>query len=115
MTAHPMMHEELSSKQVAEAVAELLNDKKAEDVVILDITSKASFADYMVIASGNVSRQVVAMSDYVSRFGKDHQLAPVTEGTELGEWVLVDLGDVVVHIFKPEVRERYNLEKMWSK
>ncbi len=114
MKARPVVHEELNSTQVAQAVAELLNDKKAEDIVILDIKSKASFADYMVIASGNVSRQVVAMADYVARFGKDHHLSPVIEGTELGDWVLVDLGDVVVHLFRPEVRERYSLEKMWS-
>ena len=114
MKARPIMEEELDVSQVVQLLSELLNDKKAENVVVIDVSKKSSFTRYMIIASGNVGRQVVAMGDHVMRFAKDHHLPAQVEGMEQGDWVLVDLGDIVVHLFRPDVRERYGLEKMWS-
>lgn len=104
----------INALPLAQSVVALLDEKKAEDIILLDVTKKANFADYMIIASGNVARQVAAMGDHVSRFGKDRALSPHVEGMEVGEWVLVDLGDVIVHLFKHDVRDRYSLEKMWG-
>ncbi|SLN13323.1 ribosome silencing factor [Oceanibacterium hippocampi] len=92
-----------------------LEDDKAEDVVSIDLSGKTSFADYMVIASGRSSRQVGAIADHLSRRVKEAGAGkPVLEGQSNCDWVLVDLGDVIVHIFRPEVRNFYALEKMWG-
>ncbi|MET1027020.1 MAG: ribosome silencing factor [Dongiaceae bacterium] len=96
-------------------VATSLDDDKAEDIVSIDLRGKSSIADYMIIASGRSSRQLVAMAQHLdeklSRLGvKDVAI----EGMTQGDWVLLDGGDVVVHLFRPEVREFYNLEKMWG-
>jgi ribosome silencing factor RsfS/YbeB/iojap/nicotinate (nicotinamide) nucleotide adenylyltransferase len=92
-----------------------LDDDKAEDVVVIDLKGKSAFADYMVIASGRSNRQVVAIADHLSDKLKQagHGYTPV-EGKQGGDWVLVDAGDVVVHIFRPEPRAFYALEKMWA-
>ncbi len=114
MKAHAVMHEEITVDQAVQELTGLLNDRKAEDIVVLDVAKKSTFTKYMIIATGNVNRQVIAMGDYVARYAKDHHLPCQVEGMEQGDWVLVDLGDIVVHLFRPEVRERYSLEKMWS-
>jgi nicotinate-nucleotide adenylyltransferase len=92
-----------------------LDDDKAEDVVVIDLKGKSSFADYMVIASGRSNRQVVAIADHLAEKLKQasHGYIPI-EGKQGGDWVLVDAGDVVVHIFRPEPRAFYALEKMWA-
>lgn len=92
-----------------------LEDDKAEDVVVIDLKGKSAFADYMVIASGRSNRQVVAIADHLADRLKQsgHGHAPV-EGKQGGDWVLVDAGDVVVHVFRPEPRAFYALEKMWA-
>ena len=92
-----------------------LDDDKAEDVVVIDLKGKSSFADYMVIASGRSNRQVVAIAEHLADRLKQagHGYVPV-EGKQTGDWVLVDAGDVVVHIFRPEPRAFYALEKMWA-
>jgi len=91
----------------------LANDK-AEDVIPIPLSGKSEMADYMVIASGRSSRQVVSLADKLSERLKAELGRPCRmEGKETGDWVLVDCGDVVVHIFRPEVREFYQLEKMW--
>jgi len=91
-----------------------LESDKAEDVVPIPLSGKSEMADYMVIASGRSSRQVIAMSEKLSdRLKGELGRACRTEGKENGDWVLLDCGDVVVHIFRPEVREFYQLEKMW--
>ncbi|MCA0247145.1 MAG: ribosome silencing factor [Proteobacteria bacterium] len=92
-----------------------LEDDKAEDVVVIDLKGKSAFADYMVIASGRSNRQVVAIADHLAEKLKQngHGYTPV-EGKQGGDWVLVDAGDVVVHIFRPEPRAFYALEKMWA-
>jgi len=91
-----------------------LEDDKAEDIVSIPLTGRSSMADHMVIATGRSSRQVSAIAEKLADRLK-HQLGLIArmEGKELGDWVLIDAGDVIVHIFRPEVREFYQLEKMW--
>ena len=96
-------------------VRKSLDDDKAEDVVVIDLKGKSAFADYMVIATGRSNRQVIAIADHLAERLKQagHGYVPV-EGKQGGDWVLVDAGDVVVHIFRPEPRAFYALEKMWA-
>lgn len=96
-------------------VRKTLDDNKAEDIVVIDLKGKSAFADYMVVATGRSNRQVVALADYVAEALKKLRggYIPV-EGKQGGDWVLVDAGDVVVHIFRPETRAFYGLEKMWA-
>lgn len=94
-------------------VATLDNDK-AEDIVVVDLRGKSSIADHMVIASGASSRQVGAMADHLTRALKDAGQPVAVEGLTQCDWVLVDGGDIIVHLFRPEVRAFYNLEKMWG-
>ena len=92
-----------------------LDDDKAENVVVVDLEGKASFADYMVIATGKSDRQVGAMADHLIQKLKSEGIRQVpAEGMQQRDWVLLDSGDVVVHLFRPEMRSFYNLEKLWS-
>lgn len=104
-----------SSTSLLGPVLETLDDAKAENVVTIDLTGKSSIGDHMVIASGRSQRQVGAIADRLLRRLKDvgHGRARV-EGLGQCDWVLIDTGDVIIHIFRPEVREFYNLEKMWG-
>jgi ribosome-associated protein len=91
-----------------------LEDDKAEDIVTIPLAGKSEMADHMVIASGRSSRQVTAIAEKLADRLKQALGLPVrSEGKDLGDWVLIDAGDVVVHVFRPEVREFYQLEKMW--
>ncbi|WP_184382937.1 ribosome silencing factor [Roseococcus suduntuyensis] len=92
-----------------------LEDDKAEDVVVLDVTGRASFTDRMVIATGLVERQIEAMATHlVENLGKEglRLKRDAIQGSE--DWVLIDAGDLVIHLFKPEARQAYDLEKMWG-
>ncbi|WP_428492959.1 ribosome silencing factor [Rhodopila sp.] len=92
-----------------------LDDDKAENVVTMDLTGKAMFCDRMVIASGLADRQISAMAQHLSEKLKDAGLARVqVEGAGGSDWVLIDAGDIVIHLFKPESRTMYALEKMWG-
>lgn len=92
-----------------------LDDDKAEAVTTIDLAGKTSIADYMVIATGRSARQVAAMADHLATKLKAEGARTVAvEGLPAGDWVLVDCGDIIVHLFRPEVRSFYNLEKMWS-
>lgn len=92
-----------------------LDDDKAEDIVVIDLAGKAGFADFMVIATGRSDRHVGAMADHViQNFKKAGLSSAPAEGMGQCDWVLIDGGDVIVHLFKPEVRGFYNLEKLWS-
>jgi ribosome-associated protein len=92
-----------------------LEDAKAEDIVTIDLTGKTSLADHMVIASGRSNRHVGAMTDHVvEALGKIGKKGLRIEGLPHCDWVVIDEGDIIVHLFRPEVREFYNLEKMWS-
>ncbi len=96
-------------------VQNCLEDDKAEDVVLIDLAGKTSFADYMIIANGRSTRQVGAMADHLKDRIKEAGFGVAqVEGQENCDWVLVDAGDVIVHLFRPEVREFYNLEKIWA-
>ncbi|MBV8187208.1 MAG: ribosome silencing factor [Alphaproteobacteria bacterium] len=92
-----------------------LDDDKAEEVVVIDLAGKSAFADHMVIASGRSNRQVVAIADHLAERLKRAGFGPApVEGKQGGDWVLIDAGDVVVHVFRPETRAFYGLEKMWA-
>ena len=92
-----------------------LDDDKAEDVAVIDLAGKSSLADFMVIASGTSQRQVGAMAGHLREKVKAAGYpGPPVEGLPHCDWVLLDAGDVIVHLFRPEVRAFYDLEKMWS-
>jgi len=92
-----------------------LDDDKAEDILAIDIRGRSSFADMLVIASGRSGRHVAALADHVMRKLKESGVKDVRiEGLPQADWVLVDAGDVVIHLFRPEVRAFYNIEKIWA-
>lgn len=92
-----------------------LDDSKAEDIIPIDVTGKTPLADHMVVASGRSHRHVGAIADHLLRDLKSGGVKGVrAEGVNACDWVLIDAGDVIVHIFRPEVRTFYNLEKMWT-
>ncbi len=103
----------MDPEQLCELVIDALEDIKGRDIRTLDVRGKSSITDIMVIASGTSDRQVKALADNVVRQAKENGVRPV--GVEGGsDWVLVDLGDVVVHVMRPEIRDFYNLEKLWG-
>ncbi len=107
--------ETASGKQLLDHVLASLDREKAEDVTVIPLSGKSQMADYMVICSGRSSRQVVAIAEKLGdRLKQELRIISRFEGTEQGDWVLVDAGDVIVHVFRPEVREFYQLEKMWT-
>ena len=92
-----------------------LDDDKAEQTVVVELAGKTEIADYLVIASGTSQRHVGAMADHLQRGIKELGVKAVAvEGLGQCDWVLIDAGDVIVHLFRPEVREFYNLEKIWT-
>lgn len=101
--------------QMIDVVLQSLDDAKAEQTVAIDITGKSSLSDHLVVTSGRSHRHVGALADQLARDLREAGFAkPRIEGLPHCDWVLVDGGDVIVHIFRPEVREFYNLEKMWA-
>ncbi|MET0171699.1 MAG: ribosome silencing factor, partial [Agrobacterium vaccinii] len=92
-----------------------LEDSKAEDIVTIDIAGKSALGDYMVVVSGRSSRHVSAITDHLVSDLKDEGYGGSrVEGQETGDWVLIDTGDIIIHVFRPEIREFYNLERMWA-
>lgn len=105
---------ELSADQLLARILKSLDDDKAEDILSIDLRGRSSMADHMVIASGRSARQVAAIADKLAERVKAATGLPVrVEGKDTGDWVLIDTSDVVVHVFRPEVRDFYQLEKMW--
>jgi len=105
----------LQSEATRKLALRALEDLKAEGIVQLDVRRQASFTDYMIFASGTSSRHVNAIADSVIEAAGEAGKPPLgVEGADVGEWVLVDLGDVVIHIMLPDVRRYYELEKLWS-
>ena len=101
--------------RLLEVVIDTLDGAKAEDVVTIDLKGKTSIGDHMVVASGRSQRHVGAVADHLIKRLKDEGYGRARiEGLPQGDWVLIDAGEVIVHLFRPEVREFYNLEKMWS-
>ncbi len=103
-----------TSEELLARILASLDDDKAEQVVQIDLRGRSDMADYMVICSGRSSRQVASISEkLVDRLKHEFGRLCKIEGKETGDWVLIDAGDVIVHVFRPEVREFYQLEKMW--
>jgi ribosome-associated protein len=101
--------------RILEIVLGTLDAAKAEDVAVIDLRGKTSIGDQMVVASGRSQRHIGAVADHLIRKLKDEGFGRArVEGLPQCDWVLIDAGDVIVHVFRPEVREFYNLEKMWS-
>ena len=118
-TSKPAPHiksgaDEATVPALLNTILESLDDSKAEEVVSINIQGKSTIGDYIVVASGRSHRHVGAVADYLLRDLKKAGLGTVKiEGMPACNWVLLDAGDVIIHIFRPEVREFYNLEKMW--
>lgn len=101
--------------QVRKLILDALDDAKAREPVVLDVRKIAVFTDYMVIVTGTSNRHVNAVADNVVRKLREHGRRPTgVEGMEGGDWVLIDYGDVVVHVMRAQTRDFYNLEKLWS-
>jgi ribosome-associated protein len=106
---------EVTSEDLLAHILASLNDDKAEEIVQIDLRGKSSIGDYMVICSGRSSRQVTAIAEkLVDRLKADLGRLSKIEGKDTGDWVLIDTGDIIVHVFRPEVRDFYQLEKMWQ-
>lgn len=104
-----------AAERALQAVLVSLEDSKAEDIVTIDIAGKSALGDYMVVVSGRSNRHVAAICDHLITDLKDEGFGSArVEGLETGDWVLIDTGDIIVHVFRPEVREFYNIEKMWA-
>ena len=106
---------ELAHPQMIDVILQSLDDAKAEQTVAIDITGKSPLSDHMVVTTGRSNRHVGAVADQLVKALREHGFnKPRIEGLPHCDWVLVDGGDVIVHIFRPEVREFYNIEKMWQ-
>mgnify|MGYP002039605699 FL=1 len=96
-------------------VMQQLDDDQAQDIVTIDLDGKSSIADHMVVASGRSTRQVASIAQKLAEKMKQDGYGPIRlEGLPAADWVVIDAGDVVVHLFRPEVRSFYNIERMWS-
>ncbi len=105
---------ETTSEALLASILSQLTDDKAEEIVEIDLRGKSAIGDYMIICSGRSTRQVSSIAEkLVERVKADFGRPSRVEGKDAGDWVLIDTGDVIVHIFRPEVREFYQLEKMW--
>jgi len=106
---------EMGAVDLGSVIERSLEDDKAQDIVTIDLHGKTDIADYMVIATGRSSRHVTSIAENLLKHVKDAGFTHYSiEGAQTGDWVLFDAMDVIVHIFKPDVRTHYNLEKMWS-
>ena len=105
----------MNREQLRDLVVDAIEDVKGVDIRVIDVQDKSSVTDIMIIASGNTARQVKALADNVVEKAKHSGVQPLgVEGEVHGEWALVDLGDIVVHIMQPAIRDFYNLEKLWG-
>jgi nicotinate-nucleotide adenylyltransferase len=112
-TLRPRPRRSLEPAELLHRIVDSLEDGKAEDIVTLDLAGKTTIADYMVVASGRSARQVTSLTEHLeAALGGGPRV--LVEGKTQGDWVLVDAGDVIVHIFRPDIRAYYNLEKMWG-
>ena len=112
--AHKGASDTATSEKILARILSSLDDDKAEDVVKITLAGKSDMADYMVIASGRSTRQVAAISEKLTdRLKQELGVLCKVEGKDAADWVVIDAGDVIVHVFRPEVRDFYQLEKMW--
>lgn len=104
----------MNVEELLELVLKTLDESKARDVTVLDVRGKTSMTDFMVVASGTSERHVKSLASHVAEEAKKHDTQPIgIEGEDVGEWVLVDLGEVIIHVMKPQIRDFYQLEKLW--
>ncbi len=103
-----------STESLKDKLISILDDKKAEHIHVIDLHKKSILADYLLIASAQSSRQLYAIAEHIGIELKRHGIVPIIDGTPPTDWVVVDAGDIVIHLFRPEARTFYNLEKMWS-
>ena len=104
----------LNAAQLKSLIEQVLDDNKAEEIETIDLNGQSPLADYMIVANGRSSRQVVALAGKIKEKMAEHGMKAKTEGASQGDWVVVDCFDVIVHLFRPEVREFYGIEKMWK-
>tara|TARA_B110000444_G_scaffold77578_1_gene73337 strand:- start:1043 stop:1423 length:381 start_codon:yes stop_codon:yes gene_type:complete len=105
-----------SSKNLLKLTLDALEDDKAIDIMSINLEGRSSIADYMIVASGSSAKQVTSMADNLVKKYKEIGLrTPSPEGMSNGDWVLIDAKDILIHLFRPEVRDFYSLEKMWAK
>jgi ribosome-associated protein len=104
----------LTATQLKTLIEQALDDNKAEDIETIDLSGLSPLADYMIIANGRSSRQVVGLAGKIKEKLAEYGIKAKTEGTAQGDWVIVDCLDIIVHLFRPEVREFYAIEKMWK-
>lgn len=108
------MTDSLTPEKMRDIILEALDDNKAEDIVTIELEGKSTIADYMIIATGRSSRHVVGLSNHIAdALAKAGINKAKFDGKENGDWVLGDAGDVIIHLFRPEVRDFYNIEKIW--
>lgn len=104
----------MKTLEIVEFVKTCLDDKKADHVTVIDLVGKGAIVDFMIVASGTSNRHVNALAEFVAGELKQRGIRAEIEGVPLCDWVLLDVGDVLVHLFRPDVRAFYNIEKMWS-
>jgi ribosome-associated protein len=105
----------VSVDEIKSRILQTLDDKKGEQITEISLNGKADFADYMILATGTSQRHVASLAGYIVDTFRAAQIEPLSiEGLDSADWVLVDGGDIVVHLFRPDARAHYNLEKMWS-
>ncbi|MEE2661711.1 MAG: ribosome silencing factor [Pseudomonadota bacterium] len=105
----------ISAEKLLVKIQSTLDDYKAENIVTVGLKGKSDIADYLVIASGRSSRQISSIAEALTQTVKKNGVKGcIPEGMGQGDWILLDAGDIIVHLFRPEVREFYNLEKMWD-
>jgi ribosome-associated protein len=106
---------DIAAETLKDSIVKSIDDDKGEDIVVVDLRGKSNITDFIVIATGRSARQVGAMADHLVRdLQPDLSFRMAVEGLPQGDWVLIDCGDVVVHLFRPEVRDFYAIEKMWG-
>ena len=111
----PSPQDSKESRDLANLILDVLDEHSAQDIIEIDIRGKSSISDYMIVASGRSNRHVGALSDYLIKSLKNTGKKNIgIEGLKSCDWVLIDVGDVIVHLFRPEVRAFYNIEKIWS-
>jgi len=108
------MSEMKTLEQLSASVIEAIEDKKGMDIITLNVQGRCNFADQFILATGRTDRQLKALANAVREVGHEHALTARVDGMEALEWLVVDLGDIIVHLFLPDVRESFQLERLWS-
>lgn len=103
-----------ATQKIVDLIEKTLSDGKAEDILVIELVGKTAIADYLVIATGRAPRHVTALAEQVQLRLKKTGIPAVLEGGDTGDWVIVDAGDVIVHVFHPETRELYCIEELWG-